>query len=74
MALDIEFENGRPKRYYQYTPSEVAAYLFVALFALTTIAHFIMIFPYQTKYFISLLIGGICKKEPCILATTAIDH
>lgn len=47
--------------YSTYNPSEPAAYGFTALFALLTLAHIIYMFPLRSWYFISFILGGICK-------------
>ncbi|KAK6602369.1 RTM1 [Botrytis cinerea] len=47
--------------YFTYNPSEPAAYGFVALFALLTLAHIIYMFPLRSWYFISFILGGICE-------------
>lgn len=44
---------------YQYTPSAGAADTYMGLFGVATLAHFIMMFPYRTWYFISFIIGGV---------------
>ncbi|CAD6449346.1 2d63f000-a528-4b1f-a631-a82cccd10f02 [Sclerotinia trifoliorum] len=47
--------------YFTYDPSDSAAYSFVALFALCTIAHFIYMFPLRSWFFVSFILGGICE-------------
>lgn len=46
--------------YYSYVPSAPAAWAFVVLFGITTVAHFFMMFPMRAAYFIPLILGGIC--------------
>ncbi|GCB19014.1 protein RTA1 [Aspergillus awamori] len=47
--------------FYPYTPSATAGYAFMAIFGITTLVHFVMMFPYRAAYFIPLVIGGICE-------------
>ncbi|KAJ5086543.1 RTA1 domain protein [Penicillium alfredii] len=47
--------------YYSYVPSAPAAWAFVVLFGITTVAHFFMMFPMRAAYFIPLILGGICE-------------
>lgn len=70
--MDFTFhpgENGTDPwvEFYPYTPSRSAGYAFVAIFAILTIAHFALMFPYRAAYFIPLIIGGICKTSFPIL-------
>lgn len=46
---------------YRYYPSQVAAIVFVILFALTTILHIFQLIKKRTWYFIPLVVGGLCK-------------
>jgi hypothetical protein len=55
----VHWENGQIY-YYPYTPSEVAGWLFMALFAAVTLAHVGHMFWVKTWYFIPLILGGIC--------------
>ena len=57
--MDIQ-SNGTHVTLYDYVPSNVAAYIFTALFGLSTLAHFIYMIPLRAAYFIPFLIGGIC--------------
>ncbi|GKZ22318.1 hypothetical protein AbraIFM66951_007951 [Aspergillus brasiliensis] len=47
--------------FYPYTPSATAGYTFMGIFGITTLVHFVMMFPYRAAYFIPLVIGGICE-------------
>lgn len=47
--------------FYPYVPSRTAGYAFMALFGISTVAHFVLMFPYRAAYFIPLLLGGVCK-------------
>ncbi|TGO31879.1 hypothetical protein BHYA_0390g00020 [Botrytis hyacinthi] len=47
--------------YFTYNPSGSAAYGFMALFALCTLAHIIYIFPLRSWYFINFILGGLCE-------------
>ena len=47
--------------YFLYTPSKAAGWAFLVLFAGTTLAHFVLMFPYRAAFFIPLVIGGISK-------------
>lgn len=44
---------------YRYYPSQVAALIFVVLFALTTILHIFQLIKRRTWYFIPLVVGGL---------------
>ncbi|KAJ4988411.1 RTA1 like protein [Stagonosporopsis vannaccii] len=46
---------------YRYYPSQVAAIIFVVLFALTTMLHIFQLVKKRTWYFIPLVVGGLCK-------------
>lgn len=48
--------------YFLYTPSKPAAWTFVVLFAGATLAHFALMFPFRSAFFIPLVIGGISKS------------
>jgi uncharacterized membrane protein len=50
--------------FWEYRPSNVAAYLFLALFALTTLAHIIYFIYLRAWVFVPFLLGGICKPQP----------
>ena len=52
--------------YAPYVPSKVAAYAYVALFAIGGLVHFILIFPFQAAFFLPLIIGcaSKCWKHP----------
>lgn len=45
--------------YYHYRPNKPAAYLFLALFALSTLLHLFYLFRLRSWYFIPLILGGI---------------
>lgn len=47
--------------FYPYYPSREAGYAFMALFGISTVAHFMLMIPYRAAYFIPLVLGGICK-------------
>ncbi|RMZ71938.1 RTM1 [Pyrenophora seminiperda CCB06] len=44
---------------YRYTPSRVAAIIFIVAFALTTFAHIFQLFQKRTWYFTPLIVGGL---------------
>jgi hypothetical protein len=46
---------------YHYNPSFVAAVIFIALFALSSLLHLFQLIRKRTWYFIPFLIGGFCK-------------
>lgn len=50
--------------FWEYRPSNVAAYLFLALFALATLAHLVYLVWLRAWGFIPLILGGICKPSP----------
>ncbi|KAK3292524.1 RTA1 like protein-domain-containing protein [Chaetomium fimeti] len=47
--------------FWEYRPSNVAAYLFLALFALATLGHLIYLIWLRAWTFIPFLLGGICQ-------------
>ncbi len=47
--------------FWEYRPSNAAAYLFLALFALATLGHLIYLVWFRAWTFIPLLLGGICE-------------
>ncbi|KAI1279469.1 RTA1-domain-containing protein [Xylaria sp. FL0933] len=47
--------------FYEYRPSEQAAYAFVALFALATLGHIIYLFYLRAWHFIPFILGGIAE-------------
>lgn len=53
--------------FYPYAPSKTAGYAFMALFGITTVAHFVVMFPYRAAYFLPLILGGICKSQVKLL-------
>jgi hypothetical protein len=48
---------------YDYIPSKTAAYAYLALFALSALAHFIMVFPLRAAFFIPLFLGCASKFQ-----------
>ena len=53
--------NGTMVVFWEYRPSNVAAYLFLSLFALATLGHLIYFVWLRSWTFIPLLLGGICE-------------
>jgi hypothetical protein len=47
--------------FWEYRPSNVAGYVFLALFALATLAHLVYFVWLRAWRFIPFLLGGICK-------------
>ncbi|PQE17575.1 hypothetical protein CJF30_00009548 [Rutstroemia sp. NJR-2017a BBW] len=47
--------------FWEYRPSDTAALAFVALFALLTVAHIVMMFMYRAWCFIPFILGGISE-------------
>ncbi len=47
--------------FWEYRPSNIAAYLFLSLFALATLGHFVYFVWLRSWTFIPLLLGGICE-------------
>ena len=47
---------------YHYEPSKVAAIIFVALFAITTVLHIYQLVRNRVWYFIPFVVGGLCKS------------
>lgn len=50
--------------FWEYRPSNIGAYVLLALFALATIGHIIYFFRLRAWAFIPLLLGGVCKSHP----------
>jgi len=48
--------------FYPYNPSNVAGYIFVALFAVGSVVHLAYIIPYRTWYCIPFLLGCVGKS------------
>ncbi|KAK1485974.1 uncharacterized protein CCOS01_07276 [Colletotrichum costaricense] len=55
----VHFEDGKVL-FYPYTPSKAAGVIFLFLFAGITVFHVWLIRRYKTKYFIPMVLGGIC--------------
>jgi hypothetical protein len=65
--MDIVFHPGKNGtdpwvEFYPYTPSATAGYAFMGIFAVSTLAHIVLMFPFRAAYFIPLVLGGICMK------------
>lgn len=58
----VQFEDGKVL-YYPYTPSRAAGLTFVVLFAAITIAHTAGMFYFRARFFIPLILGGVCKLK-----------
>lgn len=63
--MDIVFHPGQNGtdpwvEFYPYTPSATAGYAFMGIFAVSTLAHIVLMFPFRAAYFIPLVLGGIC--------------
>lgn len=56
--MNIE-SDGTSFESYPYHPSKVAGWAFVGLFAGSSAAHTILMFPYRSAFFIPMIIGGI---------------
>ena len=50
--------------FWEYRPSNAAAYVFLALFGLATLGHLIYLLWLRAWIFIPFLLGGICKPPP----------
>lgn len=48
---------------YDYVPSFGAAIVFLALFGLSSILHFVQLVRSRTWFFIPFIIGGLCKSS-----------
>jgi len=46
---------------YHYTPSDAAAYAFMAIFGVGTIVHFFYLFKLRQAFFVPLIIGSISE-------------
>lgn len=49
---------------YRYTPSLVAAVIFIVLFALISMYHFYQVARSRSWYFIIFILGGVCEQHP----------
>ncbi|KAI1765281.1 RTA1-domain-containing protein [Hypoxylon sp. FL1150] len=47
--------------FYQYRPNEPAAYAFMSLFAIATLAHIVYFFSLQARWALPFILGGIAK-------------
>ncbi|CAI7616806.1 unnamed protein product [Penicillium viridicatum] len=64
--MDIVFHPGQNDtdpwvEFYPYTPSATAGYAFTGIFAVSTLVHIVLMFPFRAAYFIPLVLGGICE-------------
>lgn len=59
---------------YRYHPSQVAAIVFVVLFALTTSLHTLQLIKKKTWYFIPLFVGGLCTRDDLLLNRTCTNY
>jgi hypothetical protein len=57
----VHFEDGKVL-YYPYTPSKGAGYAFMVLFLFTTAGHIFGVVRLKTKFFIPLILGGVCMS------------
>ncbi|KAI8193559.1 hypothetical protein KHU50_012480 [Colletotrichum sp. SAR 10_65] len=55
----VHFEDGKVL-FYPYTPSKAAGVIFLFLFAGISLYHIFLIRKFKTKYFIPMVLGGIC--------------
>ncbi|KAF3800916.1 Protoporphyrin uptake protein 1 [Colletotrichum gloeosporioides] len=55
----VHFEDGKVL-FYPYTPSKAAGIIFLFLFAGISLYHIFLIRKFKTKYFIPMVLGGIC--------------
>lgn len=53
--------NGTQIVFFEYRPNEPAAFTFIALFGLATLAHIVYVFMYRAWFFIPFVLGGVCK-------------
>ncbi|KAL2128977.1 hypothetical protein VTI74DRAFT_8400 [Chaetomium olivicolor] len=71
--------------FWEYRPSNVAAYIFLALFALVTLGHLVYFLWLRAWTFIPLLLGGVCQifgylerarahSEPRVLAPWLLQN
>lgn len=63
ITLIREYDSGNITGaiFFPYTPSLPAAYIFMASFAMLTLAHMVYMFPLKSWYFTSFLLGGVCE-------------
>ncbi|KAJ5704979.1 hypothetical protein N7536_000668 [Penicillium majusculum] len=64
--MDIVFHPGQNGsdpwvEFYPYTPSATAGCAFMGIFAISTLTHIVLMFPFRAAYFIPLVLGGICE-------------
>jgi hypothetical protein len=46
--------------FYKYTPSKVAAAVFIVLFAISSVVHLLQLLRHRVWFFIPMFIGGLC--------------
>ena len=65
--------------YFLYNPSKAAGWAFLVLFGVATLAHFILMFPFRSAFFIPLIIGGLSEsalapcQRPCMLTSPPVE-
>ena len=59
--MDFQYNNGHPILY-EYTPSQVAAGIFMGLFGAAAVTHFFEMCRLRTPFFIPLIFGCISKS------------
>src|SRR6478735_2709718 len=57
----VQFEDGKVL-YYPYTPSTAAGYGFMACFAIVTCVHIVRVVQTKRRFFIPMILGGICMS------------
>ncbi len=58
--------------FWEYRPSNIAAYLFLSLFALATLGHLVYFVWLRSWTFIPLLLGGICEATSSLTSCQLI--
>jgi hypothetical protein len=58
-AEEAEFHD-----FYKYTPSKVAAAVFIVLFAISSIVHLLQLLRNRVWFFIPMFLGGLCQWFP----------
>jgi hypothetical protein len=46
--------------FYKYTPSKIAAAVFIVLFTISSVLHLVQLLKHRVWFFIPMFIGGLC--------------
>lgn len=67
----VQFEDGKVL-YYPYTPSTAAGYGFMACFGIVTCVHIVRVVQTKRRFFIPMILGGICMPHHAITDNTTL--